>query len=102
VRARGDDGNGLALNRFAVERLGAIPRAAGRMTVNERARLRRLGCEPAGAVVHPDDEPVIGGGQHVEVAVAVDVGRKDVMRIDVVADRNLMREGVRVGRVRSR
>ena len=51
------------------------------------------------AVVHPDLESVIGRREHVEVAVAIDVRRENAMRVDVIAQGNLLREAVRVVRV---
>jgi hypothetical protein len=52
------------------------------------------------AVVHPDLDPVIGRGQDIQVAVAIDVRRDDAMRVDVIAPGDLLREAVRVTGVR--
>jgi len=66
------------------------------MTVGERARFWRPGREPPGAVVHPDLESVVSRGNNVQVAVAIDISREDVLRVDVIAERNLAREAIRV------
>ena len=63
---------------------------------------RRLRNETAGAVVQPDEESAIGGRDDVEIAVAIDVGSHDVALIDVITQRDLMRERARIGRARGR
>src|SRR5262245_28076051 len=97
VGVRGNDGNRFALNRFVVQQLGGILRVDGRMTVDGRARFWRPGREPPRAVVHPDLESVFSRGKDVQVAVAIDISRKDVLCVDVIAERYLAREAIRVG-----
>lgn len=70
------------------------------MTIDERPLLRRLRCEPARAVVHPDHEPVIGRGDDIEIPIAIDVGGDDVVRVEVIQRRDLSRKGSGVRRPR--
>ena len=82
----------VVLNRFGVPRSSAAPRLAGRAAVEAGLRPRRLRGQPAAAVVDPHEESAIGRSDNVEIAVAIDVGRRNALKHDVVARRDRSRE----------
>src|SRR5262245_29715701 len=88
----------VALNRRLVSRSGAVPGVWSRGAVDEETMLRRLRREPAAAVVDPDEEPALGRGQDIEIAVAIDVGGDDALQHHVVAHGDGARERRRVHR----
>ncbi len=65
--------------------LAAAPRVGRRASLNRRTVRQPLRSQMTGPVVHPHGHAVVGARQHIQIAVAIDVGSHDDAILNVVA-----------------